>query len=172
MIPLNIPTSTGEEQHFVAQLMREPALLSKGHFTKKCADWFKTNYQTPHLFLTKSCTSALEMTAMLVGIQPGDEVVLPSFTFVSAANAFVLRGARLIFVDIDPETMNIAPQKIEAAITEKTKAILSMHYAGMACDMERIMEIAQHHQLPVIEDAAHCINAKSVSYTHLRAHET
>lgn len=154
MIPFNKPPYTGNEDQYVLQAMRSDKMSGDGPFTKRCHTWFESNLPCKKALLTPSCTAALEMAAILVDIQPGDEVIMPSYTFVSTANAFVLRGAKIVFVDIRPDTMNIDESKIEAAITDKTKAIVPVHYAGVACEMDTIMDIAERHNLCVIEDAA------------------
>lgn len=154
MISFNKPPYTGNEDQYVLQAMRSDKMSGDGPFTKRCHNWFESNLPCKKALLTPSCTAALEMAAILVDIQPGDEVIMPSYTFVSTANAFVLRGAKIVFVDIRPDTMNIDETKIEAAITDKTKAIVPVHYAGVACEMDTIMDIAQRHNLCVIEDAA------------------
>lgn len=158
-IPFNIPYLSGEEEQYVQQAIQRRNLAGDGPFTKKCQILLEDFTKSPNVLLTTSCTHALELSALLCNIQPGDEVIMSSFTFVSSANAFVLRGAKIVFVDIRPDTMNIDEQKIEAAITDKTKAILVMHYAGVACAMNEIMEIADRYHLFVIEDAAQCIDA-------------
>ncbi len=154
MIPFNQPPYTGNEDQYVIQAMRSDKMSGDGPFTQRCHTWFESNLPCKKALLTPSCTAALEMAAILVDIQPGDEVIMPSYTFVSTANAFVLRGAKIVFVDICPDTMNIDESKIEAAITDKTKAIVPVHYAGISCEMDTIMDIAQRHNLYVIEDAA------------------
>jgi len=154
MILFNKPPYTGNEDQYVLQAMRSAKMSGDGPFTKRCHTWFESNLPCKKALLTPSCTAALEMAAILVDIQLGDEVIMPSYTFVSTANAFVLRGAKIIFVDIRPDTMNIDESKIEAAITDKTKAIVPVHYAGVSCEMDTIMDIAQRHNLYVIEDAA------------------
>lgn len=154
MIGFNKPPYTGNEDQYVLQAMRSEKISGDGPFTKKCHEWFENNLPCQKVLLTPSCTAALEMAAILLGIQAGDEVIMPSYTFVSTANAFVLRGAKIIFVDIRPDTMNIDETKIEAAITDKTKAIVPVHYAGVACEMDTIMSIAERHKLFVVEDAA------------------
>jgi len=154
MITFNTPPYTGNEDQYVLQAMRSDKMSGDGPFTKRCHSWFEENLPCKKALLTPSCTAALEMAAILVGIQPGDEVIMPSYTFVSTANAFVLRGAKIVFVDIRPDTMNIDESKIESAITDKTKAIVPVHYAGVGCEMDTIMDIAQRHNLYVIEDAA------------------
>ncbi|MBE0472309.1 MAG: dTDP-4-amino-4,6-dideoxygalactose transaminase [Methyloprofundus sp.] len=154
MITFNKPPLTGNEQQYVLQAMQSNKISGDGPFGQKCQEWFEDNLPCKKSLLTPSCTAALELAALLIEIQPGDEVIMPSYTFVSTANAFVLRGAKIVFVDIRPDTMNIDEQLIEAAITNKTRAIVPVHYAGVACEMEAIMEIANRHQLFVIEDAA------------------
>lgn len=154
MIIFNKPPYTGNEDQYVLQAMRSDKMSGDGPFTQRCHTWFESNLPCKKALLTPSCTAALEMAAILVDIQPGDEVIMPSYTFVSTANAFVLRGAKIVFVDIRPDTMNIDESKIEAAITDKTKAIVPVHYAGISCEMDTIMDIAQRYNLCVIEDAA------------------
>lgn len=155
MIPFNKPLNIGNELQYVKKAIEENnKLCGDGSFTKKCNIWFEEKFNTPKALLTTSCTHALEMAAILIDIKPGDEVIAPSFTFVSTVNAFVLRGAKIVFVDIRPDTLNINENLIEAAITDKTKAIVPVHYAGVACEMDKIMEIAKKYNLYVIEDAA------------------
>lgn len=154
MIAFNQPPYTGNEDQYVLQAMRSDKMSGDGPFTQRCHTWFESNLPCKKALLTPSCTAALEMAAILIDIQSGDEVIMPSYTFVSTANAFVLRGAKIVFVDIRPDTMNIDESKIEAAITDKTKAIVPVHYAGISCEMDTIMDIAQRHNLCVIEDAA------------------
>lgn len=154
MTPFNKPPYTGNEDQYVLKAMRSDKMSGDGFFTKLCHDWFEESLQCEKVFLAPSCTAALEMAAILIDTKPGDEVIMPSYTFVSTANAFVLRGAKIVFVDIHPDTMNIDESKIEAAITKKTKAIVPVHYAGVSCEMDTIMDIAQRHNLYVIEDAA------------------
>lgn len=154
MIKFNKPPLTGNEQQYVLQAMQSNKISGDGFFGKKCQAWFQEKLGCPKNLLTPSCTAALEMAAILLDIQPGDEVIMPSYTFVSTANSFVLRGAKIVFVDIRPDTMNIDEIKIEAAITPKTKAIVPVHYAGVGCEMDVIMDIAQRHDLFVVEDAA------------------
>lgn len=154
MISFNEPTVLGFEEKYVQQVYEAKKLSGDGQFTKKCHTWFEKQLPCKKALLTTSCTAALEMAAILSDIQPGDEVILPSYTFVSTANAFVLRGANLVFVDIRPDTMNIDEQKIEAAITAKARVIVPVHYAGVACEMDTIMEIAKRYNLLVVEDAA------------------
>ncbi|WPP47389.1 dTDP-4-amino-4,6-dideoxygalactose transaminase [Pseudomonas sp. AN-1] len=154
MIPFNKPPYTGNEDQHVLAAMRSSKISGDGEFSKRCQGWFEAGTGCQKALLTPSCTHALEMAAILIDVQPGDEIIMPSYTFVSTANAFVLRGAKIVFVDIRPDTMNIDENLIEAAITEKTKAIVPVHYAGVACEMDTIMAIAERHQLFVIEDAA------------------
>lgn len=154
MIPFNKPPYTGNEDKYVLDAMRSGKMCGDGKYTKKCKDWFEETTGCLGALLTPSCTAALEMAAFLIDVGPGDEIIMPSYTFVSTANAFVLRGAKIVFVDIRPDTMNIDELKIEAAITSKTKAIVPVHYAGVACEMDTIMALAERHDLFVIEDAA------------------
>lgn len=154
MINFNVPPFTGKEMEYIKVAVENQKICGDGQFTKKCNEWIEERTGTKKCLLTTSCTHALEMSALLADIQPGDEVILPSFTFVSTADAFVLRGATVVFVDIRPDTMNIDETKIEAAITDKTKAICPVHYAGVACEMDTIMDIARRHNLIVVEDAA------------------
>ncbi|MDC9593156.1 dTDP-4-amino-4,6-dideoxygalactose transaminase [Xenorhabdus sp. IM139775] len=154
MIPFNKPPVVGTELEYMQQAMASGKLCGDGEFTQRCEAWMEQRFSCPKVLLTPSCTASLEMAAMLLDIQPGDEVIMPSYTFVSTANAFVLRGATIVFVDIRPDTMNIDENKIEAAITEKTRAIVPMHYAGVACEMDTIMALAKKYHLSVVEDAA------------------
>lgn len=154
MIPFNVPPCVGNEEKYIAQAIANHKLCGDGEFTKKCNAKLEQMTGTAKALLTTSCMHATEMAAILSKIQPGDEVIMPSYTFVSTANAFVLRGATAVFVDIRPDTMNIDETKIEEAITEKTKAIVPVHYAGVSCEMDTIMAIAQKYDLKVIEDAA------------------
>ncbi|VBB05541.1 degt/dnrj/eryc1/strs aminotransferase [Lucifera butyrica] len=154
MINFNRPPLYGTELSYLAQVLENRKLSGDGPFTQKCHLWMQENLPCSKLLLTTSCTHALEMAAILCDIQPGDEVIMPSYTFVSTANAFVLRGAKIVFVDIRPDTMNIDETLIEQAITPKTKVIVPVHYAGVACDMDRIMKIAAQYNLLVVEDAA------------------
>jgi dTDP-4-amino-4,6-dideoxygalactose transaminase len=156
-IPFNKPYMTGRELWYIAQAHTNGHLAGDGMFTKKCHAWLEARTGTLKALLTHSCTAALDMAAMLADIQPGDEVIMPSYTFVSTANAFVLRGGIPVFVDIRPDTLNIDETLIEAAITPRTKAIVPVHYAGVACEMDAIMSIAQRHKLLVIEDAAQAV---------------
>jgi len=153
-IPFNKPFMTGRELWYIAQAHTNGHLSGDGQFTKQCHAWFEQHTGTRRALLTHSCTAALEMAALLAEVQAGDEVIMPSYTFVSTANAFVMRGAVPVFVDIRPDTLNIDETKIEAAITPRTKVILPVHYAGVACEMDTIMDIARRHQLIVVEDAA------------------
>jgi dTDP-4-amino-4,6-dideoxygalactose transaminase len=158
-IPFNRPFIIGNELCYIAQAVQKGQLAGDGEFTKKCNAWMEQKFGAKKVLLTHSCTAALEMAALLADIQAGDEVILPSYTFVSTANAFVLRGAVPVWCDIREDTLNIDESKIEALITEKTKAIVPVHYAGVGCEMDVIMEIAQRHNLLVIEDAAQAVTA-------------
>ncbi|MDR5609498.1 MULTISPECIES: dTDP-4-amino-4,6-dideoxygalactose transaminase [unclassified Arsenophonus] len=154
MIPFNKPPVIGTELSYMQEAMQSGKLCGDGHFTQRCEEWMEKHFQCPKVLLTPSCTASLEMAAILLDIKPGDEVIMPSFTFVSTANAFVLRGATIVFIDIRPDTMNMDETKIEAAITAKTRAIVPVHYAGVACEMDTIMALAEKHHLYVVEDAA------------------
>jgi dTDP-4-amino-4,6-dideoxygalactose transaminase len=154
MIPFNKPPFCGVEEKYVLESFRTNKISGDGPFTKKCTQWFESNLDCKKALLTTSCTHALELAAILIDIKEGDEVIMPSYTFVSTANAFVLRGAKIVFVDVRSDTMNIDESKIESAITQKTKAIVPVHYAGVACEMDTIMQIASKYNLYVIEDAA------------------
>jgi dTDP-4-amino-4,6-dideoxygalactose transaminase len=154
MIPFNKPYMTGRELGYIAQAHANGHLAGNGQFSKRCCAWLESRIGSQKALLTHSCTAALEMAAILSGVGVGDEVIMPSFTFVSTANAFVLRGATPVFVDVRPDTLNIDETRIEEAITPRTKAIVPVHYAGVGCDMDAIMEIAARHDLLVIEDAA------------------
>ena len=153
-IPFNKPYMTGKELFYIADAHFNGMLAGDGNFTKRCNAWLEHRIGCRKALLTHSCTAALEMAAILADIQPGDEVIMPSYTFVSTANAFVLRGGIPVFVDIRPDTLNIDETKIEAAVTARTKAIVPVHYAGVGCEMDVIMDIARRHDLLVIEDAA------------------
>lgn len=153
-IPFNRPPYTGNEDAYVLEAMHSARISGDGPFTRRCHTWFESSLGCHKALLTPSCTHALEMAALLIDIRPGDEVIMPSYTFVSTANAFVLRGATIVFVDVRPDTLNIDERLIEAAITPKTRAIVPVHYAGAGCDMDVIMAVAQRHGLVVIEDAA------------------
>lgn len=154
MIPFNKPPLTGNEQKYILESINSGHISGDGQFTKKCHQWLEEKLNCPKVLLTTSCTHALEMSAILLDIKENDEVIMPSYTFVSTANAFVLRGAKIVFVDIRPDTMNIDETKIEQAITDRTKVIVPVHYAGVGCEMDVIMEIADRHNLFVVEDAA------------------
>ncbi len=154
MISFNKTPYTGSEDRYVLEVIQRMKLNSDGYYSNKCQLWFENGLPATKTLLTPSCTAALELSAMLIGIKPGDEVIMPSFTFPSTANAFALRGAKIVFVDIRPDTLNIDEQLIEAAITSNTRAIVPVHYAGTACEMDAIMAIAEKHDLYVIEDAA------------------
>ena len=154
MIDFNIAPFTGNELEYIKQAVENHKICGDVEFTKRCSRWLEERTGIPKVLLTTSCTHATEMAALLCDIQPGDEVIMPSYTFVSTADAFVLRGATVVFVDIRPDTMNIDEGLIEDAITERTKAIVPVHYAGVACEMDTIMDIAQRHDLKVVEDAA------------------
>lgn len=153
-INFNVPPCGKNAFEYIAECVKNQKICGDGKFTFKCNEWIEKKTGTAKCLLTTSCTHATELAALLANIQPGDEVIMPSFTFVSTADAFVLRGAVPVFVDIRPDTMNIDETKIEAAITDKTKAIVPVHYAGVACEMDTIMDIAKRHNLFVIEDAA------------------
>jgi dTDP-4-amino-4,6-dideoxygalactose transaminase len=159
MIFFSQPSFLGNEANYLKKAMSNLQLSGDGIFTKNCHEWFEKNTGTKKALLTTSCTHALEMIAILLDIKKDDEVIMPSYTFVSTANAFVLRGAKIIFVDIRPDTMNIDESKIEHAITDKTKAIVTVHYAGVACEMDTIMNIANRYNIFVIEDAAQSITS-------------
>jgi dTDP-4-amino-4,6-dideoxygalactose transaminase len=159
MIPFNKPYLTGNENKYIEQAVQSGKISGNGDFTKKCQSFFETTYGFGKCLLTSSCTDALEMAAILCNIQPGDEVIMPSYTFVSTANAFVLRGAKIVFADSYSDNPNIDAGKIESLITEKTKAIVPVHYAGVACDMDKIMELANKYSLFVVEDAAQAIDS-------------
>jgi len=154
MIPFNIPPYTGKEKKYISEVINNHKICGDGEFTKKSSLWFEEKTKTKKALLTTSCTHALEMAALLCNIKPGDEVIMSSYTFVSTANAFVLRGAKIIFIDIRPDTMNLDEKLIESAITKKTKVIVPVHYAGVSCEMDEINKIAKKHNLMVVEDAA------------------
>ena len=158
-IPFNWPHMTGKELYYIAEAHFNGSLAGDGPFTKRCHNWLESRSGCNKALLTHSCTGALEMAALLLDIQPGDEIIMPSYTFVSTANAFVLRGGVPVFVDIREDTLNIDERLIESAITPRTRAIAPVHYAGVACDMDAIMSIAQRHQLMVVEDAAQGVMA-------------
>ena len=154
MINFNIPPYVNKEIEYIKQAIESHKICGDGNFTKKCNKWFEDKFDAQKVLLTTSGTTALDMALLLCDLKPGDEVILPSYTFSSTATAPVLAGAKLVFVDIRPDTMNIDETKIEAAITDKTKVIIAMHYAGVACEMDTIMEIAKKYNLMVVEDAA------------------
>ncbi len=160
MIPFNAPPVVGTEIEFMRAAMGSGKLCGDGDFTKRCQLWLEQRFGSAKVLLTPSCTASLEMAAILLDIQPGDEVIMPSYTFVSTANAFVLRGATIVFVDIRPDTMNMDETLIEAAITPKTRAIVPVHYAGVACEMDVIMALAARYGLAVVEDAAQGVMAQ------------
>ena len=157
MVPFNVPPCTGNEMKYIGEAVASHKICGDGQFTRKCSAWMEERFGAHKVLLTTSGTTALDMASLLCELQPGDEVILPSFTFSSTANAFVNYGAKLVFVDIRPDTMNIDETKIEAAITSRTRAIVVMHYAGVACEMDTIMAIARKHRLLVIEDAAQAV---------------
>ncbi len=159
MIDFNRPAFVGKEMDYIRDAVNRGMLCGDGIYTKKCSRWIEERFKVKHTLLTTSCTHALEMAAYLAGIEEGDEVIMPSYTFVSTADAFVLRGAKIVFVDIRPDTMNIDEQLIEQAITPRTKAIVPVHYAGVACEMDKIMKLALKYDLKVIEDAAQGVDA-------------
>lgn len=159
MIPFNRPYLTGNELTNIAKVLDSRKLSGDGEFTKKCQAWFEKKFDFHKTLLTTSCTDALEMSAILLNIQPGDEVIMPSYTFVSTANAFALRGATLVFADSQADQPNIDPAEVERLITPRTKAIVVVHYAGVACDMDRILAAADKHGIAVVEDAAQAIDS-------------
>lgn len=159
MIPLNSPAFTGSELAVIASAIQSGRLSGDGEYGLRCQLWMEQHFQCHRAWLTPSATAALEMAAILIDIKLGDEVIMPSYTFVSTANAFVLRGAKIVFVDIHPDTMNLDAALVAEAITEKTRAIVPVHYAGVSCDMDAIMQLANRHKLYVIEDAAHGVMA-------------
>jgi len=154
MINFNVPPFTGKEIEYIREAVDNQKICGDGPFTRKCSEWIEKRTGTPKALLTTSCTHATELAALLLDIKEGDEVILPSYTFVSTADAFVLRGATAVFVDIRPDTMNIDETLIEDAITDRTRAIVPVHYAGVGCEMDTIMDIARRHGLAVVEDAA------------------
>jgi len=162
MIPFNKPYLTGKEAHYMYQAVSSGKISGNGDYTKKCHEFFESQYDFKKCLLTTSCTDALEMAAILINIQPGDEVIIPSFTFVSSANAFILRGANVIFADSRSDEPNLNIDDLEKLINNKTKAIVPVHYAGVACDMDALMQLAARHNLFVVEDAAQAID----SYFH------
>lgn len=160
MINFNIPPYYGNELKYIQRAIDNNMICGDGEFVGKCHEWFQNKTGSAKVLMTSSCTHATEMAAILCGFGPGDEAIMPSFTYPSTADAFVLRGSTPVFIDIHPETMNMNEDLIEAAITDKTKAIVPVHYAGVACDMDKILEIAEKHKLYVIEDAAQCVMAE------------
>lgn len=158
-IPFNRPYMTGRELHYIAQAHAAGHLAGDGPFTKRCHEWMRQRTGAPKTLLTHSCTAALEMAALLLRLEPGDEIIMPSYTFVSTANAFVLRGAVPVFVDIRPDTFNLDERLVEGAITSRTRAIVPVHYAGVGCEMDSLMSIARKHGLRVVEDAAQGVMA-------------
>ena len=160
MIGFNVPIFIDESIECIKEAINKRKICGDGEFTKKCSEWMEEKFNSPKILLTTSCTSALEMAAILLDIKPGDEVIMPSYTFVSTADAFVMVGAKVIFVDVNPKTMNIDENEIEKAITPKTKAIVVVHYAGISPDMDKIMEISKKYNLKVVEDAAQGFMAK------------
>ncbi|HIR27685.1 MAG TPA: dTDP-4-amino-4,6-dideoxygalactose transaminase [Candidatus Choladousia intestinigallinarum] len=159
MIDFNRAPFVGKELEYMKQAIDNAKLCGDGPFTKKCSALMREAFKVNHVLLTTSCTHALEMAAFLCDLQPGDEVIMPAYTFVSTADAFVLQGAKIVFVDVNPKTMNIDETKIEAAITDRTRVIVPVHYAGVACEMDTIMELAAKYNLKVVEDAAQGVNA-------------
>lgn len=159
-ISFNVPPLVGDEYEYVTQAINSHKICGDGSFTKKCHAWMEEKFNAQKILLTTSGTTALDMALILCDLQPGDEVILPSYTFSSTATAPVSVGAKLVFVDVRPDTMNIDETKIEAAITERTKVIIAMHYAGVACEMDTIMDIAKRHNLIVVEDAAQGVMSK------------
>ena len=154
MIPFNVPPCTGNEMKYIEEAIASHKICGDGAFTRRCNEWMEKRFHAHKVLLTTSGTTALDMASLLCDLKPGDEVILPSFTFSSSATAFAIYGAKLVFVDVRPDTMNIDETKIEAAITDRTRVILAMHYAGVACEMDAIMDIAHRHNLLVVEDAA------------------
>lgn len=154
MISFTKPSITELERNYVIDALNNSKLCGDGEYTKKCSNWFKDKYSINNFLLTTSCSHALDLAAIISGLKEGDEVIVPSYTFVSTANSFMLRGAKPVFIDVDERTMNIDANLIEEKITNKTKAIFPVHYAGVACDMDKIMDIARKHNIKVIEDAA------------------
>ena len=159
MIPFNKPYLTGKEAHYMYQAVSSGKISGNGMFTKKCQQYFSDNFGFKHCLMTTSCTDALEMAAILCDIKEGDEVIVPSYTFVSSALAFVREGAKIIFADSYSDNPNLDADRLESLITERTKVIVPVHYAGVACDMDRIMEIANKYDLFVVEDAAQAVDS-------------
>ena len=160
MINFNVPPYVGKEIEYIKDVISKRKICGDGEYTKKCNKWMEEKFNADKVLLTTSGTSALDLSMLLCDLKPGDEVILPSYTFSSTANAFAIYGAKLVFVDIRPDTMNIDETKIEAAITDKTRAIIVVHYAGVACEMDTIMDIAKRHNLLVVEDAAQGVMSK------------
>lgn len=160
MVDFNVPPCVGNEIEYVKQAIESHKICGDGQFTKKCHQWMEDRFNAQKVLLTTSGTTALDMAMLLCNLQPGDEVILPSYTFSSTATSAVLAGAKLVFVDVRPDTMNIDENKIEDAITDRTKVIIAMHYAGVACEMDTIMDIAKRHNLIVVEDAAQGVMSK------------
>lgn len=160
MVDFNVPPCVGNEIEYVKQAIESHKICGDGQFTKKCHQWMEDRFNAQKVLLTTSGTTALDMAMLLCDLQPGDEVILPSYTFSSTATSAVLAGAKLVFVDVRPDTMNIDENKIEDAITDRTKVIIAMHYAGVACEMDTIMDIAKRHNLIVVEDAAQGVMSK------------
>jgi len=154
MISFNVPPVTGKETKYIQEAIAQHKICGDGTFTKKCSAWLEEKTGSGKVLLTTSCTHATELAAILLDIRPGDEVIMPSYTFVSTANAFVLRGAKAVFVDIRPDTMNLDENLIESAVTDRTKAIVPVHYAGVSCEMDKICALAEKYHLSVVEDAA------------------
>ncbi len=154
MIRFNVPPYTGKEIEYMQEAIALQKICGDGEFTRKCSEWMEKRFHTPKALLTTSCTHATEMAALLLDIKPGDEVIMPAYTFVSTADAFVMRGAKAVFIDIRPDTMNMDESLIEDAITDKTRAIVPVHYAGVSCEMDPIMDLAEKYHLAVVEDAA------------------
>lgn len=160
MIDFNIPPYTGAEEKYIQEAIQSRKLCGDGRFTRQCSRWIEETLSVSHALLTTSCTHALEMAAVLTGVGEGDEVIMPSYTFVSTANAFVQRGARIVFTDIRPDTMNLDERLLEEAITARTRVIVPVHYAGVACDMDAILDTARRHDIQVVEDAAQGITSR------------
>ena len=159
-IPFNKPSLTGDELNYLTQAIEKYHISGDGIFTSKCHQWLEKHFKIPKALLTTSCTHALEMTAFLLNVKPGDEVIIPSFTFVSTVNAYVNRGATPVFIDIRPDTLNLNEELLDRLISPRTKAILPVHYAGVGCEMDAILEIAEEHHIPVVEDNAHGLFGK------------
>ena len=158
-IPFNVAPCSGDELQYIQDAINSGRLAGHNAYSTRCQSWFEENTGCVRALMTPSCTAALEIAAMLIDVNTGDEVIMPSFTFVSTANAFALRGAKIVFVDVDPVTMNIDPEAVESAITQRTKAVVAVHYAGVPCEMDRLSAIAEHHKLVLIEDAAQAFGA-------------